>query len=279
MELSKEQQEALINRAQESLNLFGFEIHPFKIGWYNEHVKDVFRLPYPPDTLGLLVISTPEMFEKAFIPFVRQQGECNGIRDPIDQCVMHYFNKVKQAFTDYDIESLYDFEMHHNRRPKILVQTVGYVSGAAYYYQKSDITNPPWPPEKKICGVCYHPTYGGWFGLRGILIFKDIQCPSLEQTLPQDVVPSQEMRVNLLNRFNFHWQDWSFRDLIPVKQRYSQEQILYFSTKPKDRTKLIEKIKASETLLPDNPGDVQYQDKGHSEETIETDDLNLMNGS
>lgn len=59
----------------------------------------MFRLSYPEDTLGLLVISTPDMFERAFIPFVKHQEECDGIRDPIDQCVAHYFNKVKEVHT------------------------------------------------------------------------------------------------------------------------------------------------------------------------------------
>lgn len=49
------------------------------------------------------------MFERAFIPFVKQQEESDGIRDPIDQCVAYYFNKVKEvhsmtyyAGTQYD---------------------------------------------------------------------------------------------------------------------------------------------------------------------------------
>lgn len=272
MELTEEQCDALVKRAHISLGSRGFEIHPFKIGWYNEHVQEVFRLSYPADTLGLLVISTPDMFERAFIPFVKEQEECDGIRDPIDQCVAYYFNKVKEDFPEYEVESIHDYEMHHSRRPKILVQTVGHVSGAVYYYQKSDVTDQPWPTDKKICGVCYHPVYGGWFGLRGVLIFKDVLCPPLQQPLPKDVIPSQEKRVELLNKFNFHWQDWTFRDLLPVRQRYSQEQITYFSTKPKDRPELIQRIKSTGTLLGDDSDQVQYQDKGHSVESLETND-------
>lgn len=51
--------------------------------------------------------------------------------------------------------------MHHSRRPKILVQTVGHVSGAVYYYQKSDVADQPWPPDKVIprvtCIYMYAP--------------------------------------------------------------------------------------------------------------------------
>lgn len=129
---------------------------------------------------------------------------------------------------------------------------------------------------QKICGVCYHPAYGGWFGLRGVLIFKEIQCPHLQQSEPQDVIPSPEKRVELLNKFNFHWQDWTFRDLIPVRKRYSQEQMIYFSTKPKDRAKLIEKIKSSATFLPDSPNDLQYLDKGHSTDSSDINDIDII---
>lgn len=80
-----------------------------QIGWYNEQVKDVFRLSYPADTLGLLVISTPDMFERAFIPFLKNE-ECNEIRDPIDQCVVHYFNKVKQVS---NLNILKELEIFH----------------------------------------------------------------------------------------------------------------------------------------------------------------------
>jgi hypothetical protein len=48
----------------------GFEVHPFKIGWYNESVGEKFALPYSDDTLAFVVISQPSMFEKAFLPFV-----------------------------------------------------------------------------------------------------------------------------------------------------------------------------------------------------------------
>ena len=54
-----------------------------------------------------------------------------------------------QAYPEHKIEAIHDFELNHNRRPKILVQTVGHVSGAAYYYQRSDVTDDPWP-EKQV---------------------------------------------------------------------------------------------------------------------------------
>lgn len=92
---------------------------------------------------------------------------------------------------------------------------------------------------QKIYGVCIHPQYGGWFAIRAILIFPEIQVPFLEQYAPIDCVTTEEKRIQLLEKFNFHWQDWSYRDIIEVKERYSEEQKTYFATPPAERFKLL----------------------------------------
>lgn len=46
------------------------------------------RLAYPDDSLAVVVLSTPSVFEQAFLPFVEERG-CQGLSDPIDQCVKH----------------------------------------------------------------------------------------------------------------------------------------------------------------------------------------------
>lgn len=92
---------------------------------------------------------------------------------------------------------------------------------------------------QKLYGVCIHPRYGGWFAIRGVLIFPDVQVPSLEQKLPVDCVSTDEKKIQLLNRFNFHWQDWTYRDIIDVEERYSEEQMQYFATPPAKRFKLL----------------------------------------
>ena len=89
-----------------------------------------------------------------------------------------------------------------------------------------------------ICGVCYHPTYGGWVSLDGVFIFKDVLCPDLPQRAPQDVIPSEEKRVELLEKYNKI--DLSFRDLlpVPVPRKYAKEHEKYLSSE----TSLDEKI-------------------------------------
>nr|XP_010296436.1 PREDICTED: methylmalonic aciduria and homocystinuria type C protein [Balearica regulorum gibbericeps] len=177
------------------------------------------------------------MFDKALKPFVNKE-RLKIIRDPVDQCVSHHLSRVKEKFPDQKVDVIFDYEILPSRKPKFLAQTAAHVSGAAYYYQRKDVKLDPWG-KKKIYGVCIHPKYGGWFAIRGLLLFPDIQVPFLEQSAPVDCVSTEEKRIELLEQFNFHWQDGRYRDIIEVKERYSEEQKAYFATPPVERFKLL----------------------------------------
>lgn len=223
----------------------GLECHPFKIGWYNAKVQRPFHLPYSNDTLAVLITSTPSMFEQLFLPYLASRYQ-QGQMDPLDQCLTEWFERCKKAFPQWDVQTIQDFELHPTRRPKVLVQTAGHVAGAAYYYQRTDITPPdPWPETRKIFGVSVHPKYGGWFALRGVLIFEELLAPALQPKDPVDCVPTREQRIELLEKFNFNWQDWSYRDVTgeEVTEKYSEMQQQYFATEPSKRFELIAAIK------------------------------------
>nr|XP_022307642.1 methylmalonic aciduria and homocystinuria type C protein homolog [Crassostrea virginica] len=115
-----------------------------------------------------------------------------------------------------------------NGQAKILVQTAAHMAGAAYYYQRHDITEQPWPADESIYGVCYHPVYGGWVSLDGVFIFKDVLCPDLEQKAPVDVFPNRKERIELLEKYNTP--PHSFRDLLPVPQKFTEEHQKYLSS-------------------------------------------------
>lgn len=59
-----------------------------QVGWYNSVLSPNHRLAYPDETLAVVVLSTPSMFEDAFLPFLKR-GDFQGLSDPIDQCVRH----------------------------------------------------------------------------------------------------------------------------------------------------------------------------------------------
>lgn len=222
---------------------YGLEYASFKVGWYNEQVSKFFQLPYHPDTLSYVIISTPSMFEKSFLPFVEDENCLRTTIDPLDQCMKYHFNLVSEKLPQYTVETIHDFEMTPMKRPKVLVQTAGHVSGAVRYYQRKDVAPDPWPSSKKMFGVCMHPQYGGWMALRGVVIFSDVQCPQLEQRKPCDILKTQEEIQELLRRFNECWQDWSFRDIFTVKEKYSDLQKEYFGTKPADRKKILDRLR------------------------------------
>ncbi|XP_071985148.1 cyanocobalamin reductase / alkylcobalamin dealkylase isoform X1 [Engystomops pustulosus] len=228
----------ILEGLQGALQPQGFEVYLFQVGWYNDILEPSFHLSYPPDTLAFVVLSAPSMFEKSFKPFLAQH-KLHNLRDPIDQCVAHHMGLVKERFPQHKIDINYDYELHPNRRPKVLMQTAAHVSGAAYYYQRKDVEQDPWG-QRKMFGVCVHPKFGGWFAIRAVLVFSEVHIPRLEQTPPIDCVPAQEDRIRLLENFNFNWRDGKYREVVAVEERYSVEQTLYFSTPPAERRKLLE---------------------------------------
>lgn len=311
--------EAITNDLESFFSPLGLEVHPFQIGWYNDAVSEHFKLKFEPDAIAFVAISTPSMFEDAFIPYLKENLSKIGVasRDPLDSCMRHFFQEAATKIPSCHVEIIQDFEILPNKRPRILVQTAAHVAGAAYYYQKNDVENlhsggcfirqqsdsdgqvadnncdgqksqrrndvcsqssrqihdsygnkthcdanrdhsededkpkierltgcvcvDPWGDSKRIYGVCIHPKYGGWFAIRGVLIIPGLRA-DIQQRAPVNCVKTRESRIELLNRFNGNWQDWTFRDIIPVTKKYSELQKKYFATAPKDRHSLLSEI-------------------------------------
>ena len=235
---TKEETSRLIETLREHEKQTGLEYYPFNIGNYNEQVSTYFHLDYPKDTVAFCVLSSPSWFDRIFLPYIRKNKNLSKTQDPLDQCISGYFNELKECFVEehYEFDVIHDFDMQPTRRPKVLVQTAGHVSGAAYYYQKNDVENYDWN-DKKIFGVSIHPVYGGWFSFRGILIFKNLQ-ERIETKTPEDSL-SNEQKVELLKAYNFSWKDFQYRNINSPKEKYSQKQQEYFLTKPSDRWALI----------------------------------------
>lgn len=127
---------------------------------------------------------------------------------------------------------IHDFELSMPfRKPRILLQTAAHVSGAAFYYKQRD-------NGRHRMGVCIHPRYGGWFGIRGVFIFGQFTAPNFPLRMPPNVVAEDEVD-NLLELFNEHWTDYRYRDIIPVECKYSSLQREYFALVPKKRMEFI----------------------------------------
>jgi len=123
-----------------------------KVEWYNLNVDSRFKLDYSDDTFCVLVLNTPRMFEKLFLPYLFDNFKndiesLDSLRDPIDGCMCSKFDQVKNKLDDifrengdeeYEIKIYKDYEIEPaTRRAKILMQTCGHISGAAYYYSQN----------------------------------------------------------------------------------------------------------------------------------------------
>ena len=243
--VDEEAVEDVMKQLRTSVEDKGLEVSPFKVSRYNARVEAAFRFRLHADTLAVLVVSTPSMFEKLFLPSVMgDEKSMEGSVDPLDRCIRAEMDTLTGLFPQYRVEFIQDSQLTPTRRPVVLVQTAGHVSGAAYYYQRADVAAPqPWSENTRIYGVSVHPRYGGWFALRGVLIFHGLLAPGLVQRAPIDCVPSREGRVELLEKFNTCWQDYSYREVMEsgtIVERYSDRQRTYFSTVPRNRFELIQ---------------------------------------
>lgn len=220
----------------------GLESSHFKLKWYNASLNnEKFRIEcFSEDSLAFVIISQPSMFEKTFLPYVSEiWSSLNKIvMDPLDQCMKKVFNDLKTLVQEIDpeVQCFHDFEIGPNRRPKILVQTAGHVSGAVRFYQEND-ANPGLLDRKteqtKMYPVCLHPKFGGWFALRGVFIFPSIQVKHLTMKIPPEILKKSDQVSELLNLYNHHWRDSRFRDCSDnVEETYSSEQQAYFALEP-----------------------------------------------
>lgn len=174
------------NKLDKFLEHFGMESYCFKLAWYNSKVHKAFQLPYDENTIAFIIISTPCMFEKALIPYLHHSVDFTNLQDPLDQCMRSCLSQVEPLFPDFDVELIHDFELTPMRRPKVLMQTAGHVSGAARLFQRSDLgSEDPWDKKKKIFGVSLHPKFGGWFAFRAVVILKNVTCKELKQKEPE----------------------------------------------------------------------------------------------
>jgi methylmalonic aciduria homocystinuria type C protein len=173
------------------------------------------------------------------------------------------FLRLSKLFgNDYQITPMHDFEISPiTKRPTVLVQTAGHVAGAVRFYQKHDLKEETEndadnsESEKnfinridssKVFPVCLHPKYGGWFALRGILLFKGVNVVDsyLNRSDPPKILKTTYDIANLLYLFNEHWRDSRYRDIgMPSDvERYSDLQIKYFGTEPSERSELIKEM-------------------------------------
>lgn len=210
-----EADEKLGRKLTEFLTPLGFECRPLLTGWYDDLVGEQFRLNCHKDTLAYVVLSQPSMFEKSFLPYLRQNGEKLLSRnlDPLDSCMLDTIAGVKSVLgvtDENEIEILHDFQLNPGRRPKVLVQTAAHVAGAVRFFKLENVQDQPSLKAEikspKVYPVCVHPKFGGWFAIRAVIILKKISCSKLQKEDSNKVVELSDSDIReLLKLYNDHW--------------------------------------------------------------------------
>jgi len=237
----------------------GLESHPFEIGWYNELVGPHFALDYPPSTLAYAVISGPDVFERAVLPYLNSRLKKKGgeddkeeavIMDPLDDSMVAAFGlaimELDKLGAGISVDSFHDFQLHPSRKPKVLVQTAAHVAGAVQYFHKSKLPDSvqerDFAKESKLAGVAVHPVYGGWFAIRGVFIFKDVVLSEknrLRRPPPLNLIPEEDKVVTLLKEFAYNWEEDKWRTVYEgtssPQLEYSQNFKDFLSSTPGER--------------------------------------------
>lgn len=248
--LDRPDHEKTVDAFNEAVKSSGFEATPFLVGHYNQFVEKSYRLDYPPNTLALLVISNSQMFGALQEFYTTATSADPSITNPVDACTARVLteaaNKTLGGASSYDI--FYDHTKANptSVEPRINIQTAGHVSGATYYYQRklldAEEGEDPWPKDKSIYGVSIHPTYGGWFAFRAVIVLKNVHPKIVAPAFPVDSLQADPKKiVELLEEFNFRWTEFKWRDIIPVapENRYSAEQIAYYHTELENRDQSV----------------------------------------
>jgi methylmalonic aciduria homocystinuria type C protein len=223
---------------------FGFECsQPFLVGWYNDLVEKLYKLPFSEDTVAFLTTSTPKMFpsmKKYFAENFEEGKTTDGklVYDPIDKFSKHIHESIQFSQPTHLI---YDFESQPvTRVPKVLVQTCGHIAGVAYLYHPNDYPNLFDDNEKRF-GVCVHPVYGGWFAFRGLIIFPNIKRTTLNKNRCNELLENNEEKLKyLFQEYNKNWKESKWRDILQygtdilTVEKYEEDQCQYFIAHSKE---------------------------------------------
>uniref|UniRef100_A0A8R1DXE8 Cyanocobalamin reductase (cyanide-eliminating) n=1 Tax=Caenorhabditis japonica TaxID=281687 RepID=A0A8R1DXE8_CAEJA len=175
--------------------------------------------------MALLILSTPNMFDVAFRKWVVQKtmefGSFDKVSELVTSPIQNFLEDRLDVMSDKlreveeNFEILHDYSMTPQRRPKILMQTCGHVAGAAFYYQPRHFReeNVDWPPPGKMgpnlkfIGLSLHPTCGGHFAFRSVLIFPNVLIPEYRESVPPSILSAHEEVREALEKFNYNWKD------------------------------------------------------------------------
>jgi len=224
----------------------GLDYHPFKLSSYNSCLTKLVRpLPYPDNSLCVLLVAGPENFDKQILPASIKKYNSDptwDLSDPINNAMTELIgSKTKNGLLDLfrlktDTNTVYisdDEKDPETNLCRLHIQTAGHVSKAAYFHRVEDhsISN----KMGNVMGCSIHPKYGGWFVFRGVFIFPELEFNAdveWQKSLEATDFDSRETGKLAVHEFNTAYQANRWRDVIKVKKRYSANAEKFYNIYP-----------------------------------------------
>lgn len=248
---------------------------PWLVGWYNDsrekNAGGEQRIPADDGAVAFAICSVPNYLDVVVEHYARSRPDGNFIHAATNEIMERLQQKLPTELEVLLVNTDVGPPYYH-------VQTIGAVCGRDQHIEAVDILDDEWREElqddledtrdpkmwgadsemlRKIFGVNVHPTYGGWYAYRMLLVLRGVNntcfAESLVQPAPHRFVEKEDAK-RILREYNLQHEFCVWRDLTvqhPPRHRYSPEEYLYFTEqKAAKRKRFLEYKTANFTEVP-----------------------------
>mmetsp|Transcript_53983 Transcript_53983/g.126016 ORF Transcript_53983/g.126016 Transcript_53983/m.126016 type:complete len:293 (+) Transcript_53983:25-903(+) len=245
--------------------------HPFLIGWYNQARADTAdgtqRIEGPDDAVAYAIYSVPGYLDVVLDHFARERP-ARGYVDGATDAILEQLRKSIPATLDAEVVNT------DQGPPYYHVQTIGAVCAEDEHIEAKDVGDGAWEEElsdrleetrdpkmwgtesgmlRKIFGVNVHPTWGGWYAYRALVVLRKGIQASLQKPQPLQFLATEDKK-RILSEYNLRHELCVWRDLSasqPPEMKYSPEEYFFFmETSPDKRRRFLEMKAAQMKAIP-----------------------------
>mmetsp|Transcript_49319 Transcript_49319/g.86856 ORF Transcript_49319/g.86856 Transcript_49319/m.86856 type:complete len:299 (-) Transcript_49319:66-962(-) len=253
---------------------------PFQVGWYNE-TRDataggVSRISAPDGAIAFAAYSVPQYLDVIVEHFARAKPESNFVDATTDEIIERLQAQLMPELDAYIANTDTGPPYYH-------VQTIGAVAGVDQHLEAADVmedkeedrewlndlgdelqeTRDPkmWGTDpattRKVFGVNVHPTWGGWYGYRFLIVLRGVhvdRCsPELKRPSMLNFLDRDEAK-RILSEYNLRHELCLWRDLSatahPADRRYSPAEYFFFMEQSPLKRKRYLELQASHFAEP-----------------------------
>jgi hypothetical protein len=238
---------------------------PWLVGWYNS-CRDVTagglqRIDADDGAIAFAIYSVPGYIDVVADHYARSRPESGFVDAATNEILERLRKKIAAELGPILVNTDEGPPYYH-------VQTIGAIAGDDQHLEAKDIDDKEWDEDlsadledtrdpkmwgtdpatrRKIFGVNVHPTYGGWYAYRILLILSKVNSSSLLEPLVQPAPQKflqQEDAKRILHEYNLRHDLCLWRDITKdqaASRRYTPEEYFFFTeTKPEKRKQFLE---------------------------------------